>query len=89
MSGPGTAAVTLARPVLLPVSLEREPGESFTRQLAALVELSEGLVEWRPAARAGYPEGDGLTAVAGAAIRRLAYRLLEEVQRKPARLVVV
>ena len=40
MTGPATAAVTLTRPVLLPVSLEQEPGESFRRQLAALVELS-------------------------------------------------
>ena len=54
-----TGEVTLTRPVLLPVSLEQEPGESFRRQLAALVELSEGLVEWRPAAWVGDPVADG------------------------------
>ena len=84
-----TGQVTLARPVLLPVSLEQEPGESFRRQLAALVELSEGLVEWRPAAWVGDPVADDVTAVVVPDMSGLAYRLLEELRRIPVPLLVV
>ncbi|GAA1826791.1 hypothetical protein ACFFOM_15230 [Microlunatus capsulatus] len=84
-----TGQVTLARPVLLPVSLEQEPGESFRRQLAALVELSEGLVEWRPAAWVGDPVADDVTAVVVPDMSGLAYRLLEELRRIRVPLLVV
>ncbi len=84
-----TGSVTLARPVLLPVSLEREPGESFSRQLAALVELSEGLVEWRPPAWVGDPVADDVTAVVVPDMSGLAYRLLAELRGIRVPLLVV
>ncbi len=84
-----TGSVTLARPVLLPVFLEREPGESFTRQLAALVELSEGLVEWRPAAWVGDSVADDVTAVVVPDMSGVAYRLLAELRRIGVPLLVV
>jgi hypothetical protein len=89
VTGPLDASVTLARPVLLPVFLEREPGESFSRQLAALGELSQGLVEWRPAAWVGDPVADDVTAVVVPDMSGLAYRLLEELRRIPVPLLVV
>lgn len=89
VDGARTPAVTLTRPVLLPVSLEREPGESFRRQLATLVELSDGLVEWRPAAWVGDPVPDGVTAVVVPDMSGLAYRLLEELRRIAVPLLVV
>jgi len=86
---PGTPAVTLTRPVLLPVHLEQQPGASFVRQLAALSELSDGLVEWRPPAWVGDPVPDDVTAVVVPDMSGLAYRLLEELRRMPVPLLVV
>ena len=89
MTTPSANSVTLTRPVLLPVTLEQEPGESFRRQLAVLVELSDGLVEWRPAAWVGDPVADDVTAVVVPDMSGLAYRLLEELRRIPVPLLVV
>ena len=40
------AGSNVSLPRLLPVSLEPTMSETFKRQLAELVRLSEGLVEW-------------------------------------------
>ena len=85
----GTPSVTLARPVLLPLSLEQQPGESFTRQLAALVALSDDLVEWRPPAWVGDPVAADVTAVVVPDMSGLAYRLLEEFRRLDVPILVV
>ena len=74
----GTGVVTLDLPRLLPVSLEREPGEPFARQLAELQRLSAGLVEWLPATYVGDRVPPGTTAVVVPDMSGLAYRLLAE-----------
>ncbi len=84
-----TGSVRLVRPVLLPVSLEQEPGESFARQLAALRALSDGLVEWRPPAWVGDAVADDVTAVVVPDMSGLAYRLLEELRSIRVPLLVV
>jgi hypothetical protein len=74
----GTPAVTLDLPTLLPVSLEVEPGETFTRQLGDLVRLTDGLAEWLPPAYLGDRVPEGVTAVVVPDMSGLAYRLLQE-----------
>ncbi len=77
-NGTGTPSVQLRRPTLLPVSLEVEPGASFTRQLTALRELAGDLVDWLPPAFMGDPVPAAATAVVVPDLSGLAYRLLAE-----------
>lgn len=84
-----TGVVVLERPRLLPVSLEPEPGEPFARQLATLVELCEGLVDWLPPAYVGDPVPDGVTAVVVPDMSGLAYRLLAEFRRIEVPVLVI
>ncbi len=86
-AGPG--AVSLPLPRLLPVSLETEPGEPFTRQFAALVRLTDGLVEWLPAAWVGDRVPEDVTAVVVPDLSGLAYRLLAEFRRIEVPVLVV
>jgi hypothetical protein len=84
-----TGNVTLARPTLLPVSLEAEPGESFKRQLAELQRLSTGLVDWRPPAFIGDRKDGGVTAVVVPDMSGLAYRLLKEFRQIEVPILVI
>ncbi|HEX8508121.1 MAG TPA: hypothetical protein VF635_01285 [Propionibacteriaceae bacterium] len=86
---PGTGVVTLDLPVLLPVFLEEQPPESFSRQLDALQTLTKGLAEWLPAARIGDPVAAGVTAVVVPDMSGLAYRLLAEFRRIEVPILVV
>jgi hypothetical protein len=85
----GTPVVTLQRPVLLPASLEREPGESFHRQLSELHRLAGDLVEWLPPAYLGDAVPAEVTAVVVPDLSGLAYRLLEEFRRIDVPLLVI
>jgi hypothetical protein len=85
----GTPTVTLQRPVLLPVSLEREPGEPFHRQLAELHRLAGDLVEWLPPAYVGDGVPAVVTAVVVPDLSGLAYRLLEEFRRIDVPVLVI
>lgn len=85
----GTGVVTLDLPRLLPVALEREPGESYSRQLTALQRQSAGLVEWLPTAYLGDPLPAEVTAVVVPDMSGLAYRLLEEFRRIDVPILVV
>jgi hypothetical protein len=84
-----TGNVTLARPTLLPVSLEAEPGESFKRQLAELQRLSAGLVDWLPPAFIGDRKDGGVTAVVVPDMSGLAYRLLKEFRQIEVPILVI
>jgi hypothetical protein len=84
-----TGNVTLARPTLLPVSLEAEPGEAFKRQLAELQRLSTGLVDWRPPAFIGDRKDGGVTAVVVPDMSGLAYRLLKEFRQIEVPILVI
>ena len=84
-----TTQVQLRRPTLLPVSLEPEPGEPFTRQLAELVRLAGDLVDWLPAAFVGDPVPAEATAVVVPDMSGLAYRLLPEFARIAVPILVV
>ena len=64
-------------PRLLPVSLEPTLSETFQRQLAELVRLSEGLVDWLQPAYIGDRIGAEVSAVVVPDLSGLAYRLLE------------
>jgi len=83
------AAVTLHPPRLLPVYLEREPGESFTRQLGELQSLAAGLAEWLPPAHVADPLPAEVTAVVVPDMSGLAYRLLEEFRRIDVPILVI
>jgi hypothetical protein len=85
----GTPVVALHRPVLLPVSLDPEPGESFRRQLAALHRLAGDLAAWLPPAYLGDPVPDEVTAVVVPDLSGLAYRLLEEFRRIDVPVLVI
>ena len=71
------AELNVSLPRLLPVSLEPTIGETFRRQLDELVRLSDGLVEWLPAAYLGDRIGAEVSAVVIPDLSGLAYRLLE------------
>ena len=64
-------------PRLLPVSLDRTIGETFRRQLAELIRLSDGLVEWLEPAYIGDRIGAEVSAVVIPDLSGLAYRLLD------------
>jgi hypothetical protein len=85
----GTPVVTLQRPLVLPVSLEVEPGDSFLRQLSALRRLAGDLVAWLPPAYLGDPVPAEVTAVVVPDMSGLAYRLLEEFRRIDVPVLVI
>jgi hypothetical protein len=82
-------AVVLDIPRLVPVSLEREPGEAFNRQLVELQALSAGLAEWLSPVFIGDAVPDEATAVVVPDISGLAYRLRAEFRRITVPILVV
>ena len=84
-----TGSVQLARPTLLPVALEADPGANFTRQLAALVGLTEGQVDWLPTGYVGDPVPAEATAVVVPDMSGLAYGKLAEFARIEVPILVV
>ena len=78
-----------ARPQLLPVHLEPEPSEAFTRQLTALRELTAGLVEWHSPAQIDSPVPAGTSAVVVPDLSGLAYRMVDSFRRIEVPILII